>query len=289
MSLDGVGRQRMAAKTVAAEPSLRRGQGSSSLPSMSLLRWIVPLLCVLIAGCRLGSQARSDEQKDPYFLAGKNRLQERDYQGAIDMFEKALDVNPRSAAAHFELGVLYEQQQSDYAAALYHYQRCVTLNSNFLSADLARQRTQECKRELAKTVIQPISMDGLQRELDNTKAENQQLKEKLQAWQNYYAGRGVSLSNIMRGEANPSSRLAQGNFPAPNDPPADPARGASTNPQPRLTPPPITTRSHTIAPGETMATIARTYNIRVASLQNANPSTDARRMRPGQKLVIPPP
>jgi LysM repeat protein len=38
-----------------------------------------------------------------------------------------------------------------------------------------------------------------------------------------------------------------------------------------------------------MATIARTYNIRVASLQNANPSTDARRMRPGQKLVIPPP
>ena len=256
---------------------------------MSLLRWIVPLLCVLIAGCRLGSQVRSDEQKDPYFLAGKNRLQERDYQGAIDMFEKALDVNPRSASAHFELGVLYEQQQSDYAAALYHYQRSVTLNSNMPSADLARQRTQECKRELAKTVIQPISMEGLQRELDNTRTENQQLKQQLQAWQNYYAGRGVALSNIMRGDSGSPSRLAKDNSPTPNDPPGETVRSAPTNPAGRLTPPPITTRSHTVAPGETMATIARTYNIRVASLQNANPGTDARRMRPGQKLVIPPP
>jgi tetratricopeptide (TPR) repeat protein len=256
---------------------------------MSLLRWTVPLLCVLIAGCRLGSQGRSDEQKDPYFLAGKNRLQERDYQGAIDMFEKALDVNPRSASAHFELGVLYEQQQSDYAAALYHYQRTVTLNSNLPSADLARQRTQECKRELAKTVIQPISMEGLQRELDSTRAENQQLKQQLQAWQNYYAGRGVTLSDIMRPATNPLPRSAQGSSLTQHDAPDEPVRSTPTNPQARLSPPPITTRIHTIASGETMATIARTYNIRVASLQNANPGTDARRMRPGQKLVIPPP
>lgn len=272
---------------VPAEASLRRSDGSSSLPPMSLLRWIVPLFCVLIAGCRLGSQTRSDEQKDPYFLAGKNRLQERDYQGAIDMFEKALDVNPRSASAHFELGVLYEQQQSDYAAALYHYQRCVTLNSNLPSADLARQRTQECKRELAKTVMQPISMEGLQRELDGTRAENQQLKQQLQAWQNYYAGRGVSISNILRPTTTSTARLAQAAPQASNEPPGESGRG--TNPQPRLAPPPITTRSHTVAPGETMATIARTYHIRVTSLQNANPGTDARRMRPGQKLVIPPP
>jgi len=71
-------------------------------------------------------------------------------------FEKALDVNPRSASAHFELGILYEQQQGDYAAALYHYQKAVGLRSDMLSADLARQRIQECKRELAKTVIQPL-------------------------------------------------------------------------------------------------------------------------------------
>jgi LysM repeat protein len=256
---------------------------------MSLLRWIVPLLCVLIAGCRLGSQARSDEQKDPYFLAGKNRLQDRDYQGAIDMFEKALDVNPRSAAAHFELGVLYEQQQSDYAAALYHYQRTVTLNSNFPSADLARQRTQECKRELAKTVIQPISMEGLQRELDSMRAENQQLKQQVQAWQNYYAGRGVTLSNLAQPATNPQPKPRPGNSTAQNDPADDPVRPPQTNPQARLTPPAITTRIHTVASGETMANIARTYNIKVASLQNANPGTDARRMRPGQKLVIPPP
>src|SRR5262245_50115362 len=130
---------------------------------MSLLRTVaLLLLCVLLAGCRLGSSSQSDEQKDPYFLAGKNRLQERDYQGAIEMFEKALDVNPRSASAHFELGVLYEQQQADYAAALYHYGRATMLNSNASFAELSRQRMQECKRELAKSVVQTPTMQHLQ-------------------------------------------------------------------------------------------------------------------------------
>jgi len=33
-----------------------------------------------------------------------------DYPGAIEEFEKALDVNPRSAAAHYELGILMGQE-----------------------------------------------------------------------------------------------------------------------------------------------------------------------------------
>src|ERR1044072_926781 len=102
---------------------------------MSPFRMIALLLGLFAAGCRRGSTAQGDEQKDPYFLAGKNRLQERDYPGAVEMFEKALDVNPRSASAHFELGVLYEQQQNDFAAALYHYQKAVALRPDLVSAD----------------------------------------------------------------------------------------------------------------------------------------------------------
>ena len=255
---------------------------------MSFCRLNLLLLCVALAGCRPGATGQGDEQKDPYYLAGKNRLQERNYQGAIDMFEKTLDVNPRSASAHFELGVLYEQQQGDYAAALYHYQRAVTLRPDLSSAELARQRIQECKRELAKTVTQPLSTQNMQRDLDNLRAENQVLKQQLQAWKDYYAGRGVAPSNIVQTTVNPP----------PQPRPAPPTNLVRSDPPPttphtdqvaRVNVPPATSRLHTITAGETPAVIARKYNIKVTALMSANPTVDPTRLRPGKTLVIPPP
>src|ERR1043165_5602231 len=90
--------------------SLRRPERSFSLRAMSFLRFSLLLICLAFAGCHPGSQGVIDEQKEPYFLAAKKRIQERDSQGAIEYFEKALDVNPRSASAHAELGMLYEKQ-----------------------------------------------------------------------------------------------------------------------------------------------------------------------------------
>src|SRR5687767_14123564 len=252
---------------------------------MSLIRLLMPLLCLLLAGCRVGSQAHSDEQKDPYYLAGKNRLQERDYPQAIEMFEKALDVNPRSASAHFELGVLYDQQANDYPAALYHYQRAITINSNFVSADLARQRIQGCKRELAKSVVQLPTMEALQKEVDVLRSENTQLKQNLLTWQNYYANQGITLSNLVQAPTNPPQRATQTLVTARNEVSPNLPRG---NPG-RSNPPSISTRTHIIAPGDTPASIARKYNVKLSALQAANPTMDARRLRPGQKLVVPPP
>jgi tetratricopeptide (TPR) repeat protein len=253
---------------------------------MSLLRTFVPLLCLFMAGCRFGSTIQSDEQKDPYFLAGKNRLQERNYQGAIEMFEKALDVNPRSAAAHFELGVLYEQQQMDYGAALYHYQRTVMLNSNMPFAELARQRMQECKRELAKSVIQPISMAAIQQELDKLRVENQQLKQQLQQWRNYYEGKGVTLSNVVHGATGSPSRATRSIINERTD---SSTSATQTSSFARTNMPLTSTRTHRIVSGDTPAAVARRYNIRLSALEKANPTMDARRLRPGQTLVIPPP
>ena len=97
-----------------------------------------------------------DEKKEANFIAGKNLVIQMDYQGAIDSFEKSLEVNPRSAAAHFELGWLYENKVSppDPAAAIYHYDRFLKYSTNpdKAEADLARQHITNCKLELAKTV-----------------------------------------------------------------------------------------------------------------------------------------
>jgi len=258
---------------------------------------VLLLFCILLAGCRPGSTSQGDEQKDPYFLAGKNRLQERDYQGAVEMFEKALDVNPRSASAHFELGVLYEQQQYDYAASLYHYGRAVMLNSNAPFAELSRQRMQECKRELAKSVVQPMAMQNLQIEIDALRAETNRLKQQLELWQNYNAGRGSAPSNtpaISTTTFTPVPRTNTVTASTRNDTSSVTTRGNSstaTRTNGYFTSRTTTAgsaRTHVVASGDTPASIARRYNIKLSALESANPTMDARRLRIGQVLLIPP-
>jgi tetratricopeptide (TPR) repeat protein len=258
---------------------------------------VLLLFCILLAGCRPGSTSQGDEQKDPYFLAGKNRLQERDYQGAVEMFEKALDVNPRSASAHFELGVLYEQQQYDYAASLYHYGRAVMLNSNAPFAELSRQRMQECKRELAKSVVQPMAMQNLQAEIDALRAETNRLKQNLELWQNYSTGRGTAPSNatpISTTTFTPVPRTNTVTASTRNDISSTTTRGNSstaTRTNGYFTSRTATngsTRTHVVTSGDTPAGIARRYNIKLSALESANPTMDARRLRIGQVLLIPP-
>ena len=50
-----------------------------------------------------------------------------DFDGAVAAFENALLSNPKSAAAHLELGLLYEENKSNYAAAIYHYEKHLEL------------------------------------------------------------------------------------------------------------------------------------------------------------------
>jgi len=45
--------------------------------------------------------------------------------------------------------------------------------------------------------------------------------------------------------------------------------------------------THVVAPGETIAGIARRYNVSAASIETANHITDPRKLRAGQALVIP--
>jgi len=71
-----------------------------------------------LSGCLPSGQSPVDEEKESHFLAGKSRVSELDYKGAIEAFEKALEVNPRSAAANFELALLYEKRGTEPATAI---------------------------------------------------------------------------------------------------------------------------------------------------------------------------
>ena len=108
------------------------------------------LLAALLAmtGCTLTDASQTDEEKEPHFLEGKARVNSLDYAGAIESFEKALDVNPKSASAHFELGCLCDQREADPAAAIYHYEHYLKLRPRADNTEIVHTRILACKQEL---------------------------------------------------------------------------------------------------------------------------------------------
>ena len=238
-------------------------------------------LCLGLTGCFPSGGNPVDEQKEPHFLTGKQRNNSMDYKGAIESFEKALEANPRSGSAHFELALLYEQKENDYASAIYHYEKFVRLHPQSSYAERATERINVCKQALAQTVsIGPIS-PNLQRDLDRLhalEAENTELKRRLATFE----ARSPMPTNppIVVASLNLSSNLA---VPSPGRTSLV-RSNLSSNAQQTMS---SAVRTHAVKGGETPTAIAKQYGVTAAALMAANPGVDARRLRVGQSLNIP--
>lgn len=217
-------------------------------------------------GCRPGGPAGVDEQKEPYFLLGQNRASSLDYKGAVKAFEKALEANPRSASAHFELALLMEQRENNPAAAIYHYEKFLELKPNSERADIIRPRITACKQELAKSFLltpggqnAQQEMEKLRLELERLAAENMQLRRQL--------------------EHVPAA------VPPPGKAGAAPAPSA---PAPPVAPKPADgMKTYAVKPGDSPTSIARKHGITVEALNAANPNLNPTKLQIGQTLNIP--
>ena len=239
---------------------------------------------LLLAGCMLGGclpSAPGDEEKEPYFLAGKGRVNTMDFKGAIESFEKAVEVNPKSAPAHFELGWLYDQKEPDPAAAIYHYERYLKLLPNSAKEDMVKTRVLACKQQLAQSVSLGPVTERQTRELEQLAEETKRLREECANW-HAYALRLQALTN-QSAATLPVARATQPPVsaqPAPADS-AIPVRPTAT--------PAATSRTHIVKAGESPILIARKYGVKLEALKAANPKLDPRRLQVGQALIIPPP
>jgi LysM repeat protein len=256
---------------------------------VSLFLMMLLLVGLAPSGCVPSSQSQSDEEKEPHFLAGKSRVSTMDYTGAIECFEKALEVNPQSASAHFELACLFDQKEPDPAEAIYHYNHYLKLRPNADNVDLVKQHILTCKQELARTVSLGPVTEKVQRELEKLTEENKRLTEdnkrlhdELDKWSTYARGQ-QSLTN--RGSAaQPARQSLVAAAPLPVD-----AQSSSTGATRVASTPAAAARSHTVKAGETPTLIARKYGIKVDSLMAANPGLNAKRLQVGQSLSIPAP
>ena len=264
-----------------------------------LLRSVAAALLLLICfGCSPTATVPVDEERNPYFVEGKERIGTRDYKGAIAAFEKALEENPRSALAHFELGFLYEQhsaqREEDYVAALYHYNQVVRLRPHIYPADNARQRIASCKQELVRSQsIAPVYQQTI-RELDRLKEENGQLRRQIETLQAQVASQFVaptSLGNTSQQQTQGSGPTTVSKTPAePNDTPIAVATNSTSSiARERPSQSSRAFRTHTVRARETPYSIARSYGIKVDALLTANPGLDAHRMKTGQTINVPRP
>ena len=246
---------------------------------------LLALTCLFWTGCFPSAEGNVDEQKDPHYLAGRTLVASQDFKGAIEEFEKALEVNPRSASAHFELGWLYEEHVKDFAAAIYHYDRHLRYRPDSPSSDRARERIKACKMDLAKTeVLGPVNQSML-RDLERLNAENTLLKRQIETLQSQLAARPTRPAQNV--ESSSPATVAGGNASAPR--PESPRHTQPPAPAPiyREPKPAPARKTHVVKSGETVASIARLYGVRLEKLLGANPALDPRRLKVGQTVIIP--
>lgn len=242
------------------------------------------LLSVALSGCS-PDQNSSDEEKEPHFVLGQSRVNGMDYQGAVEAFEESLEVNPRSAAAHFELGWLYEQKVPDPAAAIYHYQQYLKLNPNADNATLIRQHIDACKQQLAADVLALPSSSATQQQLEKLIEQNRQLQDEVAKWRAYYANQ---LTNPQPQNVSTVSQTPIQNSTAQNSQSQNTSvQSGGTTGTRSTTTIAAKPRTHTVVSGDTAAAISRKYNVKLSALQSANPGVNLSKIHVGQVLNLP--
>jgi LysM repeat protein len=242
---------------------------------------IILCLGVVLCGCDPG-QSSLDDKKEPHYILGENRVNAMDYQGAVDAFEQSLEVNPHSAAAHFELACLFDEKISDPAAAIYHYQQYLKIDPKAENAEVVNARIATCKQQLAADVMAMPSAPAAQRELERLTDQNRQLQDQIDAlkkWNTYYAEQLTAKSNSIPAQNNFAEQQIQNPVQATQIVLAqNPIANHPTNSAPR---------THAVTSGETEAAIARKLGVKLSALQAANPGVNPSKLHVGQILNIP--
>jgi LysM repeat protein len=246
------------------------------------------VLCLgaVLCGCEPAGQGSLDDKKEPHYILGENRVNAMDYPGAVEAFGQSLEVNPHSAAAHFELACLFDEKISDPAAAIYHYQEYLKLDPKAENAEVVNARIVTCKQLLANNVLSMPSAPAMQRQLEQLVETNGDLLKQIDSLKklnDYYAAQLAAKTNSIPAQNPVAQQIAIPVQPAqivPAPAPIPVAKHPAT---------PAAPRTHAVAPNETEVSIARKFGVKLGALQAVNPGVNPNKLRVGQILNIPSP
>lgn len=230
--------------------------------------WLFIAVCaVCLVGWTETSEAPNDEQ-NPHFQRAHEMINAQDFKGAVAEFEKVLEKNPRSAATHYELGWICENDKiRDYAAAIYHYRKHIELKPDSERAAQIHERIGACRRELANGEYPLPTSQNLQKEADRLNAENLMLKQQLDTLRGQLAMAQLALTNQAIAVAN--ARVG--------------TTSATRDPIAQLKVP----HSYQIQSGDTISGIASRFKLKISAVLTANPKVRPERLRVGQNINLP--
>ena len=239
-------------------------------------RLAVFLVVVILAGCtRTGVGGLGDEKREPWYLKGQEYRRQLNYEASIDAFHKALEVNPRSSAAHQELGILYEQHKADPASAIFHYNRFLALKKKSPVSDKIKDRIALCQVDLVDEVkktgavkTRRKELTGLQQQLTQVTREKEKLLHENQLLRQRLKGINPALANI-------------------NPPPPRQSSLLSTTVPTQSRPDQTAARQHKVKSGDTLTYIAGKFHVKVSDIRVANPSLNPRSLQIGSMVNIP--
>jgi tetratricopeptide (TPR) repeat protein len=267
---------------------------------MSLWGRMIPgalaaMMLIAVNGCSPPEQSDQDEEKEPHFVLGNSRFNGMEYDGAIEAFEESLEVNPHSAQAHYRLAQLFDTKRPNPAAAIYHYNEYLRLDPQADNAEVINQRILNCKQQLASDVMAMPTAPRTMRQIEDLTETNRllqqqvdQLNASVKQWSAYAATLQAAAKNNSAPQYNLATPAPAGSL-TPDDESAVPAaalRRPATGSIPAV-PRPAHGRTHVVASGETLASIARKQGVSLAALQAANPGVVPRKLRAGQTLNLP--
>ncbi|MDK2856898.1 MAG: hypothetical protein PWQ29_65 [Verrucomicrobiota bacterium] len=248
---------------------------------------ILTILCaILLAGCgKTDVQRDAADEQNPRVRKGLEQMHLKNWDGAIDQFEKALEKDPKLARPDLELALIYHQYKDDYVSAIYHYKRYLKKRPDTEKRPLIIDWIRQAKISLAGEIGR--SSGDISDELIRLKRENNLLRQQLEAFQGKTAP-APAVANVKTILTEPPPVKAA---PAAATPAAEPKK-VTTPAKPVEPSAPAVPRTYKVVPGDTLFRIARNvygdgsqwkkiYEANRDTMQNEND------LKAGQIITIP--
>ncbi|HAO66870.1 MAG TPA: hypothetical protein DCR17_09325 [Verrucomicrobiales bacterium] len=255
------------------------------------------VISMVITGCKPDTAVNIDEEREAYHMDAKSKLFAEEFEAAVVGFEKALEVNPKNASAHFELGLINYLHLKDYVSAIYHFQKLLEMRPNHMMAVQIKDHLERCKMDFASTVtLGPLNQntetrlknlvetkEELETQIKNLEGQLAQMRQVLSAQsealnRNRQNARPESLVNGSKNsKSNETAQISNLESKGKTNPSALQNASVST---PKF-------RKHVIRSKDTFYKLASHYRVDFKSIQSANPGVNSTKLQIGQVVNVP--
>jgi len=104
----------------------------------------------LLVSC---NKSYDNDGKHPFFIKAENCYNDGKYEEATSLYQKYLDINPKSSKTNYRLANI-SQQKKDYIQAVCHYEKYLTLNPNSSDRKIIEKWILASKESLAKQLAE---------------------------------------------------------------------------------------------------------------------------------------